>query len=167
MHEGIITNEVPKIGDRKPFNTRKGTIYFIWDGRKWVDAPKVIPTVKEKTLDLGDILGDVNKILDIKDRLFPTTGPQITTPAFFPEIPLGDFGGLGIPGADLVPNPPANAGCGGSAVYKKVCGAYKWVFPKRRRRKQLVTKSDAQGLATLKGIVGNGVVMQTWIATHA
>lgn len=56
--------------------------------------------------------------------------------------------------------------CGPSPVWKKVCGVYKWVYPKRRRRRQLITQSDAAGLAKLKGIVGQGKVMEVWIATH-
>jgi len=77
-------------------------------------------------------------------------------------------GGI-IEGAQMVydcasgPPPPQ---CGGSAVYKKVCGEYRWVYPKRRRRKQLLTKSDAAGLAQLIGILGNGKGTQQWIATH-
>lgn len=77
-------------------------------------------------------------------------------------------GGI-VEGAQMVydcasgPPPPQ---CGGSAVYKKVCGSYRWVYPKRRRRRQLLTKSDAAGLAQLKGIVGGGKVMESWIATH-
>jgi len=68
-----------------------------------------------------------------------------------------------VPFIDIIPDKPS--GCG-NPVYKKVCGSYRWVFPRRRRRKQLVTKSDAAGLATLKGILGNGQAMGTWIATH-
>jgi len=52
-------------------------------------------------------------------------------------------------------------------VLKKVCGQWRWVKQKRRRRKQLVTNGDAKGLATLKGIVGVGKTMDTWIATHS
>jgi hypothetical protein len=36
----------------------------------------------------------------------------------------------------------------------------------RRRRRRLATKSDIKDLASLKGIVGQGKVMETWIATH-
>jgi len=36
----------------------------------------------------------------------------------------------------------------------------------RRRRKRLASKSDIKDLASLKGIVGQGKVMETWIATH-
>lgn len=77
-----------------------------------------------------------------------------------------DQPGGGIPGYDVIKEPNA-ARCGGaSPVYKKVCGGYKWVYPKKRRRRQLLTKSDAAGLAQLKGIVGCGKQMETWIATH-
>lgn len=76
--------------------------------------------------------------------------------------------GGGIPGYDLIPEPGNGSACGpcGSPVFKKVCGGYKWVYPKRKRRKQLLTRSDARGLAALKGILGNGKSMETWIATH-
>jgi len=80
-----------------------------------------------------------------------------------PVGPVDDIMSGELPFVDVIPNQPA--GCG-NPVYKKVCGSYRWVFPRRRRRKQLVTKSDAAGLATLKGILGNGKAMDTWIATH-
>lgn len=82
-----------------------------------------------------------------------------TTPVFQEE------GILGIPGGDFVANPPKT--CGATPVYKKVCGVYKWVIPKRKRRKQLLTNSDAAGLAKLKGIMGCGKSMEVWIATHS
>lgn len=66
---------------------------------------------------------------------------------------------------DCASGPPPRD-CGASAVYKKVCGSYRWVYPKSRRRKQLLTKTDAKGLAALKGILGNGKAMEVWIATH-
>ena len=37
---------------------------------------------------------------------------------------------------------------------------------RKSRRKQLVTKGDIKGLAALKGVVGTGKIMETWIATH-
>ena len=37
---------------------------------------------------------------------------------------------------------------------------------RKRRRKQLITQSDIKGLAALKGVVGTGKIMETWIATH-
>lgn len=80
-----------------------------------------------------------------------------------PNVPQTNV--LELPFVDVIAEAPTG-GCGGSPVYKKVCGAYKWVTPKRRRRKQLLTKSDAKGLAALKGILGNGKAMETWIATH-
>lgn len=52
-------------------------------------------------------------------------------------------------------------------VYKKVCGSYRWVKPKKRRRGALVTKTDLRGLAALKGVLGGGKAFETWIATHS
>jgi len=52
-------------------------------------------------------------------------------------------------------------------VYKKVCGQYRWVKVKRRRRRALVTHTDLKGLAALKGVLGGGKAFEVWIATHS
>lgn len=96
---------------------------------------------------------------------FVSGGPQGYPPGGGFNLADMNQPGGGIPGYDVIPEPSARA-CGGSPVYKKVCGGYRWVYPKRRRRKQLLTKSDAAGLAQLKGIVGVGKTMSSWIATH-
>lgn len=44
---------------------------------------------------------------------------------------------------------------GASPVYKKVCGVYKWVFPKRRRRRALLTESDYNALLRIEGLKVN------------
>lgn len=77
-----------------------------------------------------------------------------------------DEPGGGIPGFDIIKEPTMQ-NCGPKPVYKYSCGGYRWVYPKRRRRKQLLTNSDAAGLAKLKGLVGVGKTMDTWIATHS
>ena len=92
-------------------------------------------------------------------------GPQ---PVSYQTAQLPSFD---LPFVDVIPQAPGaptGHSCGGgSPVYKKVCGQYKWVYPKRRRRKQLVTQSDIKGLAALKGVVGQGKILETWIATHS
>ena len=45
-------------------------------------------------------------------------------------------------------------------------GTYVLKKKRKRRRKQLITQSDIKGLAALKGVVGTGKIMETWIATH-
>ena len=79
--------------------------------------------------------------------------------------------GFDIPFVDVIPQAPGQTGCkttcGPSPVYKKVCGEYKWVYPKRRRRKRLATQSDLKDLAALKGILGSGKAFDTWIATRS
>jgi len=52
-------------------------------------------------------------------------------------------------------------------VYKRVCGQWKWVKKKFRRRKALVTQTDLRGLASLKGVLGTGKAFEVWIATHS
>ncbi len=52
-------------------------------------------------------------------------------------------------------------------VFKKVCGEYRWVKQKRRRRKALVSATDLKGLSSLKGILGQGKAFDIWIATHS
>lgn len=92
----------------------------------------------------------------------PTTIPQAAMSGYKP----GE--GFDMPGFDIAPQPPAfNTGCGPYPVLKRVCGEYKWVFPKRRKRPLLLSKGDAKGLAALKGILGNGKAMEVWIATHS
>lgn len=95
----------------------------------------------------------------------PGGGPP---PTFFPVSPADPGGGNG----GLPPVVINNGACGPDDpmrgyVYKKVCGQYRWVKQKRRRRKSLVTKSDLNGLASLKGILGTGKAFEVWIATHS
>lgn len=130
--------------------------------------------------DVGtDILGDWLGTSDGTPGFgFPPGGTGSFFPSFgAPTIPVGSpapvpvvIGGSGMPPLPPGPPPPPG-GCGMNGegpqpVWKKVCGVYKWVYPKRRRRRQLLTRSDAAGLAQLKGIVGTGKTMDTWIATH-
>ena len=98
----------------------------------------------------------------------------------------GDLWDLGVetwdewmgntPQQQLLPGPPQNGGgqmaCGetnpANIVYKWDCATQQYTPRKkyRRRRKRLASKSDIKDLASLKGIVGQGKVMETWIATH-
>lgn len=95
---------------------------------------------------------------------FPTT----TTPAPIPP-PGPSVVRVGPDGSTM----PGQFQVGGSCeqgpypVWKRVCGQYKWVMPKRRRRKQLATKGDIKSLAALKGVIGGGKSLDTWIATHS
>jgi hypothetical protein len=50
--------------------------------------------------------------------------------------------------------------------WDEASGTYVLKKRRKRRRKQLITQSDIKGLAALKGVVGTGKIMETWIATH-
>ncbi len=99
----------------------------------------------------------------------PVAPPGFVTPG---NGVVGGGGGGGVIVPPQGPSGPAGpAACGpgggGTPVYKRVCGAYKWVYPKRRRRKSLATKGDLRDLASLKGILGTGKAFEVWIATHS
>lgn len=113
-------------------------------------------------MDLGDTLVDLVGQLGsaaIADRFGPQQptpvgyGPTITTPV-----------DVGIPFVDVISEPPSDCS---NYAYKKVCGQYKWVKIRKRRRKRLATASDIADLAKLKGVLGQGKAMETWIATHS
>ncbi len=118
-------------------------------------------------MDLGDLLGQLGtQYLNVKYNQ-----PQVLPSYNQPQVmPAGNFPSVGIPGYDLIPESGVSGDAcnrGASPVYKKVCGTYKWVVPKRRRRKALVTQGDLKGLAALKGVLGGGKAFETWIATHS
>lgn len=75
-----------------------------------------------------------------------------------------------VTGAPAVPGtmPAGTSGSCGPAhpVLKWVCGGYRWVYQKRRRRKRLASTSDLKDLAALKGVLGGGKAFEVWIATH-
>ncbi len=80
---------------------------------------------------------------------------------------------VAVPGP-VQPSMPVQVQTGGCAVdpmkgmvWKKHCGTWRWVKQSRRRRRKLVSQSDAQGLSTLIAILGNGKATQAWIATHS
>lgn len=95
--------------------------------------------------------------------VFNVPGTQGVPGSFYAQAPP-------VPSASPIPGAmPVSNSCDDPMrgyVYKKVCGEYRWVKPKRRRRRQLVTQSDARGIATLKGLLGTGKAFDTWIATH-
>ncbi len=92
----------------------------------------------------------------------PVQGPVVITQQPPPVIGQGP---VVAPPPMAVSGDPCNQGP--SPVYKKVCGQYKWIYPKRRRRRALATKSDIKALASIKGVLGGGKAMETWIATHS
>ena len=131
-----------------------------------VGAP---PLPTSNSMDLGTgLIGLASDFITAKYG-----GPQqLAAPVFTPQVMAGAgaavaaAAGVGSALMDVIPQRP-DSGCGGRPVYKYHCGEYKWVYPKRRRRKALATQSDLRGLAALKGVLGQGKAFEVWIATHS
>lgn len=106
--------------------------------------------------------------------------PVSTTPAFLPPAAGGLLGRVpGMLGGGALGYGLGELFDGGMPVPEGVCKpsdvVYQWdecsqsyvaKKKRKRRRRQLVTKGDIKGLAALKGVVGTGKIMETWIATH-
>lgn len=68
-------------------------------------------------------------------------------------------------GVSCSPPPPMYTGA--KPILKFVCGQYKWIYPKRRARKQLFTARDASQLSNLIQTAGKDTqITKSWIATH-
>lgn len=119
--------------------------------------------------DEGDDVGWISDVYDIVDTAAGGWLPG--------GVPVGTSGPgalmnyVGQPGTPVPAiQGPVTMGTDDSMkgmVYKKVCGQYKWVKVKRRRRRALVTQTDLRGLAALKGVLGQGKAFEVWIATHS
>lgn len=137
------------------------------------------PIVPDEEDDMS-LLGDIYEVVDAGlGGILPGGVPyQVPTgwggpmgpiynqnPATLPTVQVG--GGM------QPPPPPVNVGGSCSPddpykgmVYKRVCGQWKWVKKKYRRRKQLFTSRDASQLSSLLGIAGKSEIAKTWIASH-
>lgn len=114
-------------------------------------------------IDLGDLLG---KGIDIWGSVAraQARGPTVAAPAAITPT-YANFGGavampnlqtmidnpLGLPGVEVISESKLDQGL----VYKKVCGQYKWVKQKHRRRRKLLTDSDYNGLLKLQTLKNN------------
>lgn len=116
-------------------------------GRTNIEGPAPIGGDDMAHGDFWEDLGDV-----FIDWINPVTQPEWTLP-FQPDTGPMTPGPAPGPG----PGPAAAAACGpgGSPVWKKVCGQYKWVYPKRRRRRQLLTESDYNALLRIENLKVN------------
>ena len=146
-----------------------------------------------QVMDLSDILGgitaaaqtvaDVRRTMNppraIMQQQYPLQAPIPTRSVGWPSVAGGALLGEAAEGIydwfadDASAGVPS--GAVGNACAKPSDIVYKWsekdqryVARKKykRRRQRLATKSDIKDLASLKGIVGQGKVMETWIATH-
>lgn len=127
------------------------------EGMGWFDDPENVYGWVDKTFFGGELPGGYvpgTELVGTGGEAPPPGGPPPGSVYSMADPNNGNGGGAcGVPG----PKP----------VWKCVCGTYKWVLPKRRRRKSLATKGDLKDLAALKGILGQGKSFEVWIATHS
>lgn len=73
---------------------------------------------------------------------------------------------FGLPFVDVVSEPPDDCH---KYIYdpNANCGAGKWMRKRRRRHRNLATRGDIRDLSALKGVLGSGKLLETWIATHS
>jgi len=131
-------------------------------------------TTEDDTMDLGDVYDIIDTGLGgiLPGGVpFGSSFPATIYNPPSPVVPLPyDAAAPAIPMASAVPGLPPMPPCptrGPKPVLKFYCGRYQWIYPKRRGRKQLFTARDSVQLGNLIGIVGNGALAKTWIATHS
>lgn len=134
-----------------------------WRGIQQMQQQGILPTMEDEYMgffdDLGDLAIDVAGEFARRDLYTPGRGMAPVGMA----APMGyDFstggGGPSFSSDDPLVAPLQSAAVcdtGPSPVYKKVCGVYKWVYPKRRRRRQLLTDSDYNGLLRIESLKVN------------
>jgi len=113
-------------------------------------------------------MGILNVLNDAVD-LFGTYNSYKTATQATPS--LFNWGDVGIPGYDLVPESQTTktpSGVMPGMVWdpNANCGSGKWIKRRRRRKPRLATKADIKDLASLKGVLGQGKAFELWIATN-
>lgn len=137
-------------------------------------SPTTIEHRSAKMPDLGSLfeghfgLPGWEGIADVGANLLGYGGPTVT------NVPISGSGGT-IAGSVPVPQGNVMPAMGGGGcerdprndyVLKFICSQWKWVKKRRRRSKRLATSSDIKDLSSLKGVLGDGKNLSTWIATH-
>lgn len=119
----------------------------------FAQAAPVIVTNQEDDVSIFDDLGDV-----FVEKVRQEVLGQPSQPLYNQDPgavgPTVAVGGPGLPppgmGGQIVCAPE-----GPAPVWKKVCGIYKWVIPKRRRRRALLSEGDYNALLRIENLKVN------------
>lgn len=175
---GLDMHDVPQSAKEE---ADKAWFDAMFPGKGWVrpGTPHipVAPVAQSVQIEEDDEVGWISDVYDVVDTaaggwlpggvpvgssLPATIGNQLYTPTpTFPTPPTVPVGGAIMPVTGCEEDPYKGM------VWKRVCGQFKWVKQKRRRRRSLVTQTDLRGLAALKGVLGQGKAFEVWIATHS
>jgi len=102
---------------------------------------------------------------DLYDNFLKSDPPSIPPPLPDPAPTNGTNGGP--PMGPMTVGNSCEADPRTQYDMKFICGEWKWVKKRKRRRKRLATSSDIKDLSSLKGVLGGGKSFDLWIATHA
>ena len=104
----------------------------------------------ENDMSFWDDLGDFG--IELIRAEFGPDNPPYNQPGN--NLPVPQSGGGMVPPTGL---PPVNCSTSGGPfpVLKMVCGQYKWVYPKRKRRRALLTESDYNALLRVQNLKVN------------
>lgn len=125
--------------------------------------PSVTDFLRDIIPGSGDIFNTGAGLIDYFSAPGQVAPPAVMAPAA-PTVVQGGGGGIVPPvdmGGGACDSDPRN-----NYVLKFSCGQWKWVKKQKRRRKRLATSSDIKDLSSLKGVLGGGKILETWIATH-
>ncbi len=164
----VIVNNPPPGGDPR------GWIGNDADGNPIYRNPDAVvygPTIIESEENPLSILGDLYDVVDTRlGGILPggvPFGGVAPTPPFQQVVQTGVA--PVAPAATVIPGTGGpvmvSADCAPTMIYNSKTG--KWTRKRRRRRRQLATRSDIRDLSALKGVLGNGKALESWIATHA
>jgi len=120
-------------------------------------------------LDLGNLIGNLGSAyLGAKYGGGPSLQPVSLPGAAvgYSDFPRDVTPALGLPFADIVRDAPGD-GRGYLWDPNANCGQGKWIKKRRRRHRNLATRGDIRDLSALKGVIGQGKLLEAWIATHS
>jgi len=177
---GTRATYLPPVGYGGPFTRSQATPQQrLIQGTQGMDLSDILGGITQAAQTVADIRRTWNQPdRAIMQQQYPLQAPQTTSvgwPSMVGGAVLGEaaesvydwFSGDSPQG---VPNGGGMPACSkpSDVVFKWSEKDQKYVARKKykRRRNRLATKSDIKDLASLKGIVGQGKVMETWIATH-
>jgi hypothetical protein len=140
---------------------------WVWSEGVWTNRNATKPTIKPTgappVSDLGTLAIDLLKQAGTS-YINRELGSQPV--GYSPAFSASDLLQLApdvLPGVDVVAQQPSDCG---DYVYKKVCGQYKWVKKRRRRRRPIATNAEIGQVQAISSVL-KGDNLKVWLAKRA